>query len=114
MNDTVIDDKTSYELLKIVEQNPAMSQRELAAAMGISLGKLNYCLKALMKVGMIKMGNFSRSERKLGYAYILTPKGIAEKSRVTARFLVRKETEYETLKTEIAALRKEVGREIRD
>jgi EPS-associated MarR family transcriptional regulator len=84
-----------------------MSQRQLAQEMGVSVGKLNYCLKALVNVGMIKMGNFARSTHKLGYAYILTPSGIAEKSRVTTRFLARKEAEYEALKGEIEALRLE-------
>ena len=84
-----------------------MTQRQLAAAMGISLGKLNYCLKALISIGFVKMSNFSQSENKLGYAYILTPKGMAEKAQVTARFLARKEMEYATLKTELQTLREE-------
>ncbi len=109
MNDSVLTDETRYRLFKLVEEHPEMSQRELAQAMGVSVGKLNYCLKALINVGMIKMGNFTRSSHKLGYVYILTPKGIAEKSRVTARFLARKEAEYEELKAEIEVLRTEAN-----
>lgn len=109
MTESVLNDETRYRLFKLVQENPDMSQRQLAEEMGISVGKLNYCLKALINVGMIKMGNFARSNHKLGYAYILTPKGIAEKSRVTARFLARKEAEYEILKTEIETLRNEAA-----
>jgi len=107
MTDSALDDETHYKLFKLVEEHPDMNQRQLAQEMGVSVGKLNYCLKALVDVGLVKMGNFARSTHKLGYAYILTPSGIAEKSRVTARFLARKETEYEALKTELDLLRLE-------
>lgn len=107
MNDSVLDDETRYRLFKLVEEHPDMSQRQLAQEMGVSVGKLNYCLRALVDVGLVKMGNFARSERKLKYAYVLTPRGIAEKSRVTTRFLARKETEYESLKSELEQLRQE-------
>lgn len=107
MNDSVLDDETRYRLFKLVEEHPDMSQRQLAKEMGVSVGKLNYCLKALVDVGLIKMGNFARSNHKLKYAYVLTPRGIAEKSRVTTRFLARKETEYEALKSELEQLRQE-------
>lgn len=105
MNDSVLDDETRYRLFKLVEEHPDMSQRQLAQEMGVSLGKLNYCLRALVDVGLIKMGNFARSNRKLGYAYFLTPKGIIEKSKVTARFLARKEAEFQSLKSEIHSIR---------
>lgn len=110
MIDKALNDEIRYRLFKLVEEHPDMSQRQLAEAMGISVGKLNYCLRALVEVGMIKMGNFAKSNHKLGYAYILTPKGIIEKSKVTARFLARKEWEYEELKAQIQALREEASR----
>lgn len=86
-----------------------MSQRELAAAVGISVGGTHYVLNALIDKGLIKLGNFTASEDKRRYAYILTPKGIAEKARITKRFLARKMDEYEALKEEIDALRDELG-----
>lgn len=111
MDKTLINDETRYRLFKLVERNPGMSQRQLAAEMGVSLGKLNYCLKALIDIGLIKVGNFARSKHKLGYAYILTPAGIAEKTAVAARFLACKELEYQTLKKEIEQLRTEATQE---
>lgn len=107
MNDSVLDDETRYRLFKLVEEHPDMSQRQLAREMGVSVGKLNYCLRALVDIGLIKMGNFARSNHKFGYAYILTPKGIAEKSKVAARFLAKKEKEYEVLRAELFELRAE-------
>ena len=85
-----------------------MTQRELAKALGISLGGVNYCLKALMDKGWVKMQNFSANERKLSYAYLLTPAGVAEKLALTARFLKRKIQEYEDLKAEIDALQSDM------
>lgn len=100
-------DEIRYRLLKLLDENPSLSQRELAQEMGVSLGKLNYCLRALVQVGYIKAGNFAKSDNKLKYAYVLTPKGIGEKAAVTQRFLDRKITEYKFLKAQIAALEKE-------
>lgn len=97
-----------YRLLKLIESNPALSQRELAREMGVSLGKANYCLKALTEKGFIKLQNFRRHGNKLAYAYLLTPAGIEEKARVTLAFLRRKEKEYETIRQEIDLLRKEI------
>jgi len=97
-----------YRLLKILSDNPEMNQRELAQVLGISLGKTNYCLNALKDKGWIKAKNFKNSTSKRGYLYILTPKGIEEKAKVTARFFNRKMEEYELLKQEIEALRQEV------
>jgi EPS-associated MarR family transcriptional regulator len=77
--------------------------------LGVSLGGVNFCLKALAEKGLVKMGNFARAERKLGYAYILTPAGVNEKTRLTARFLRRKLDEYEALREEIALLQREVN-----
>jgi len=96
----------------LLEANPRMTQRELARELGISLGALNYCLKALVEKGWIKMENFSRSDRKLNYAYLLTPNGIAGKARLTNHFLRRKLEEYEELKAEIAELQAEAGGQV--
>ena len=100
----MLDDETQYKLLKIVETNPEISQRKLASKMGISLGKANYCLKAVVERGLVKARNFYNSENKRGYAYLLTPKGIETKAQVTVRFLKRKQKEYEILHTEILQL----------
>jgi EPS-associated MarR family transcriptional regulator len=101
-------DPAHYALLKLIEANPDISQRELARQMGVSLGKANYCLKALMEKGFVKLENFRNSSNKLAYAYLLTPAGLEEKARVTLAFLRRKEREYETIKDEISRLRVEV------
>ena len=98
-----------YKLIKLIEQNPEMSQRQLAKEMGISLGKANYCIRAVLEKGLVKAKNFKNSQNKLAYAYYLTPKGIDEKARITARFLNRKLEEYEMLKKEIEELRSEVS-----
>jgi len=94
----------NYRLLKLIEQRPEISQRELAAEMELSLGKLNYCLKAFIARGLVKVNNFRRSDNKRAYAYLLTPKGIEEKARVTVRFFKRVEMEYESLKQEVARM----------
>lgn len=97
-----------YKLLKILQDNPDLSQRELARKIGISLGKTNYCLRALIEKGFIKASNFRNSQNKVAYAYLLTTRGIEEKVRATAYFLKRKVTEYEALEKEIEQLRSEV------
>lgn len=99
---------THYRLLRLIEANPSISQRELASEMGVSLGKANYCLRALVEKGFVKLENFRRHDNKLAYAYLLTPAGIEEKSRVTLAFLCRKEREYEEIRQEIALLREEI------
>ncbi len=104
----MLDDATHYHLLKLLTERPDITQRELAAAMGISLGKTNYCLNALIEKGIVKTGNFRRNPQKGVYAYLLTPEGVQEKARVTVRFLRRKMAEYDTLRGEIAALVREV------
>ena len=101
-----MNEETSYKLFSLVEQQPDISQRELAKEMGISLGKTNYCLKALMDKGWLKARNFKNSNNKIAYAYVLTPRGLREKARITTRFLKRKVSEYEMLKTEIEQLTK--------
>ena len=93
------------DLLRILESNPEYTQRELSQEMGVSLGKVNYCMKKLTEKGLIKLSNFSRSSNKTGYAYLLTLSGIEEKSRLTFSFLKRKIVEYEILKKEINALK---------
>ncbi|MBM9538601.1 MarR family EPS-associated transcriptional regulator [Desulfobulbus alkaliphilus] len=101
-------DETRYQLLRRLATNPDTNQRQLAAELGISLGKLNYCLQALISKGWVKAGNFSRSSNKKGYAYLLTPSGIEAKARLTIAFLHRKMAEYEQLHQEIETLRQEV------
>ena len=98
-----------YKLFKLIEQQPDISQRELAKEMGISVGKTNYCLKALIDKGWLKARNFKNSNNKIAYAYVFTPKGLREKAKITARFLKRKVREYEILKSEIEQLRQEVS-----
>jgi len=103
----MLTDEYRYKILKLVEQNPEISQRELAQALGISLGKTNYCLKALIAVGILKANNFRNSKNKLAYMYLLTPKGIEQKAKITSRFLSNKLQEYEKLQAEIAELKVE-------
>lgn len=93
-----------FRILRMLEENPTLSQRELAEALGISLGRLNYLLKALLEKGLIKVRNFRSNDRKMGYAYLLTPQGIAEKAVLAVRFLQRKHEEYERLKREIESI----------
>ena len=97
-----------YRVLKILEQKPDLTQRQLSEELGVSLGKTHYLIKSLIDVGWLKLENFQRSDKKWGYAYLLTPKGIAEKAGITARFLVRKQLEYTLLQEEIVQLQKEV------
>jgi len=105
-------DSHHYRLLKLIEGNPHMSQREVAQAMGVSVGKVNYCLKALVEKGFVKLENFRRSQDKHVYAYLLTPAGIEEKARVAAAFLARKLAEYEAIRREIEDLKSEVPKEV--
>ena len=93
------------DLLRKLELNPHYTQRELSREMGVSLGKVNYCMKKLTEKGLIKLTNFTHNPNKMGYAYLLTPQGIEEKSRLTFSFLKRKVIEYEVLKKEINALK---------
>ena len=95
------------DLLRKLESNPEYTQRDLSREMGVSLGKVNYCMKKLTEKGLIKLTNFTHNPNKMGYAYLLTPSGIEEKSRLTFSFLKRKIVEYEVLKKEINALKLE-------
>ena len=101
-------DENVMKALKVLEKNPELSQRQLAQELGVSLGKTHYILKSLIDVGLVKVDNFKRSDNKLGYAYLLTPRGFVEKAKMTKRFLSRKQREYKELERQIADLTKEV------
>lgn len=101
-------EETHYKVMRLLEENPDLTQRELAQSLGVSFGGVNYCLKALVDKGWVKMKNFTYSKNKFGYIYVLTPSGLAEKAMITQRFLQRKMDEYEMLSAEIEALKSEV------
>jgi len=103
-----LQEDTYFRVMGLLQDNPDLTQRELAEKLGISVGGLNYCLKALMEKGLVKMKNFAESKNKFGYVYVLTPSGLAEKAAITQRFLQRKMQEYQALKAEIEALQMEV------
>ena len=104
----MLNHETHYKLLRELEANPNISQRELSRSLGMSLGKINYCLKALIEKGLIKAENFRKSNNKLAYAYVLTPQGIHRKAEITLAFLRRKQEEYQQLQAEIEELRADV------
>lgn len=104
-----VQEDVRFRVLRLLHENPELSQRDLAKAVGISNGSAHYLLTALVEKGLIKIGNFTAAEDKRRYAYILTPKGIAEKAAITKRFLERKIQEYDALKAEIAELQDELG-----
>jgi len=106
----MLSDEYRAKILKKLEEDPQISQRDLARELGISLGKANYCLRALIKTGLIKARNFKNNRHKAAYMYFLTSKGMAEKAQATARFFERKMAEYESLQREIEALKREMGR----
>lgn len=106
----MLDEQTRYRLLKLLEVEPELSQRKLAQALGISVGKVNFCLKALIERGLVKARNFRDSRNKLAYMYFLTPAGFEEKARVSLRYLKQKLQEYETLRSEIEELQVEARR----
>ena len=106
----MLDETTHYSLLRILEENPGLSQRELAKRLGVSLGKVNFCLNALITKGNLKITNFRNSDNKLAYAYLLTPRGMEEKARITVHFLKLKMQEYERLRDEIEELKREAER----
>ena len=101
-------DELSITILCRLADSPDVNQRELASHAGVSLGRLNYALRALVDKGWVKVGNFGRSQHKLGYAYLLTPRGIEAKAKLTKRFLARKMGEYDALREEIERLQREV------
>lgn len=102
-------DETRYRILKALQDNPELSQRQLAAELGVSLGKANYCLRAVIERGWVKVRNFRNSDNKLAYAYFLTPHGVEAKAKVALRFLKHKMGEYEALTEEIETLRQEIA-----
>ena len=104
-----ISDEVRYRLLSYLNECPEASQRDLARHLGMSVGKVNYCLRALIAKGLLKMRNFRKSSTKGAYAYVLTPQGLEEKVNVTFRFLIRKIEEYEVMAAEIERLRREVN-----
>jgi EPS-associated MarR family transcriptional regulator len=103
----MLSDEYRYKILKRLEADPEISQRELAGDLGISLGRVNYCIQALIEKGMVKANNFRNSKNKKGYAYLLTPKGIEEKAKITVQFLKIKLAEHEALTKEISGLQAE-------
>ena len=107
-----LQEDTHFRVLRLLQDNPEMSQRELAEAVGVSVGGMHYVLNALIEKGLVKLGNFTAAEDKRRYAYVLTPKGIAEKAAITRQFLVRKSEEYEALRAEIEALKAEIDSEL--
>jgi EPS-associated MarR family transcriptional regulator len=104
-----ISDEVRYRLLRYLEEHSEASQRELAQYLGVSVGKINYCVQALVAKGLVKMQNFRGSKKKLAYAYVLTPKGLEEKINVTSRFLKRKLAEYDAISEEIQRLTRELA-----
>ena len=100
----IFTDESRYRILRLIEQNPAVSQREVARELGVSLGKANFCLRALIDKGILKANTFCNSQNKRAYVYVLTPRGIRERAKITLRFLRQKVTEYEAVKREIAEL----------
>lgn len=104
-----MDSETHYRLLKLLESDSNLTQRQMAREMGISLGKFNYCLKELIKKGFVKVDRFTSSDNKAAYMYILTPRGIEEKSTITLNFLKRKMKEFEEIQQQIEELKREVA-----
>jgi EPS-associated MarR family transcriptional regulator len=110
---TMLSDEVRYSLLRLLEANPTMSQRDVARHLGMSLGRVNFCVQALVQKGLLKATNFKNSQRKAAYMYFLTPRGIEEKAQVTVRFLRKKVQEYGELRADIARIRDEVRRNSR-
>jgi len=106
-----MDDATKYKIYRLIEANPEINQREISKELGVSLGKVNYCLKSLITKGVVKTRRFCNARNKASYLYILTPKGIEDKAWVTVQYLKRKMKEYDNLREEIAALRGEIEKD---
>ena len=109
----MLTDEYRYRILKLLEADPHASQRKIADELGISLGRVNFCLQALIEKGLVKANNFRNSANKRAYLYLLTPKGIEERAIVTARFLKRKMDEYESIKREVEELQREAAQAAR-
>lgn len=103
----MLTDEMRYKLMRLLDANPRMSQREVARELGISLGRVNYCLQALVRRGWIKAANFKNSQNKAAYMYLLTPRGLERKASLTLQFLQSRMREYETLRREIEQIRHE-------
>ena len=103
-------EETSYKVIKLIEQDAEISQREISKDLGVSLGKVNYCLRALINKGWVKAKNFKNSSNKMAYRYVLTPEGVQKRVELTTRFLKKKLVEYEKLQHEIESLREEVNK----
>lgn len=112
-NRSQVQEDTHFRVMRLLHETPEMSQRELARAVGISAGSAHYVLNSLIEMGFVKLGNFTAAPDKRRYAYVLTPKGLAEKAAITKRFLARKIAEYEALKAEIDDLIDEAGEDAR-
>jgi EPS-associated MarR family transcriptional regulator len=110
----MLTDEMRYKLMRALESNPELSQRDLARELGVSLGRVNYCLRALIRTGLVKARNFSNSKNKAAYTYLLTPRGIEEKAEVTYQFLRSKIEEYERLRSEIKMIRREFSNQSKD
>ncbi len=102
---TKLQEDTHFRVLRLLQENPEMSQRELAGAVGVSVGGIHYVLNALIDKGLVKLGNFTAAEDKRRYAYVLTTKGVSQRAKLTKEFLARKMAEYEALRKEIEALK---------
>ncbi len=107
MTRTKLQEDTHFRVLRLLQDNPEISQRELAQAVGVSVGRMNYVLNALVDKGLVRLGNFTAAKDKRRYAYVLTPMGIAQRAALTRAFLARKMAEFDALKEEIEALRSE-------
>lgn len=107
----MLTEEMRFRLLRLLKANPELSQRQVAVQLDVSLGKVNYCLRALIEKGLVKAVNFRNSHAKIGYLYVLTPRGMEEKTRLAVRFLQRKITEYEELQAEIDQIRSEAEAE---
>jgi EPS-associated MarR family transcriptional regulator len=114
LNIKVSREQNQYQILKSLEQDPNFTQRQLSNNLGVSLGKINYCIKSLIEKGFIKVNNFKNSDNKIQYSYLLTPKGIEEKAKLTLDFIRIKTQEYDTLKQEIESLKREAKNMDRD
>jgi EPS-associated MarR family transcriptional regulator len=107
----MLTEEMRYRVLRLLEKNPTLSQRGVARELGISLGKVNFCLRALIHRGWVKASNFKNSHNKAAYMYVLTPRGLEEKARLAVRFLVLKMSEYEKLRVEIEQIHREAERD---
>lgn len=107
----MLTDEMRYKLMRVLEGNPEMSQREIARKLGVSLGRVNYCLQALVQKGLVKAKNFSNSKSKAAYMYLLTPRGVEQKAHLAVRFLRAKTEEYEALRAEIEQVQRELTRQ---